>query len=55
MAPRLIAAFGTQRNRYATASAIQCYAGIAPVTESSGKAKMSRDISLFGFTNIWRR
>jgi transposase len=39
MAPRLIAAFGTQRDRYATAAAIQCYAGIAPVTESSGKQK----------------
>lgn len=39
MAPRLIAAFGTQRDRYATASAMQCYAGIAPVTESSGKQK----------------
>jgi transposase len=39
MTPRLIAAFGTQRERYATASAIPCYAGIAPVTESSGKQK----------------
>lgn len=39
MAPRLIAAFGTQRGRYPTAFAIQCYAGIAPVTESSGKQK----------------
>jgi hypothetical protein len=39
MAPRLMAAFGTQRERYPTASAIQCYAGIAPVTESSGKQK----------------
>jgi transposase len=39
MAPRLIAAFGTQRDRYATAAAIQCYAGIAPVTESSGKQR----------------
>jgi hypothetical protein len=39
MTPRLIAAFGTQRERYPTASAIQCYAGIAPVTESSGKQK----------------
>ncbi|MCU1260262.1 MAG: transposase family protein [Bryobacterales bacterium] len=39
MTPRLIAAFGTQRDRYATAAAIQCYAGIAPVTESSGKQK----------------
>jgi hypothetical protein len=27
MAPRLIAAFGTQRDRYAMAAAIQCYAG----------------------------
>ena len=39
MTPRLIAAFGTQRDRYATASALRCYAGIAPVTESSGKQK----------------
>jgi transposase len=39
MAPRLIAAFGTQRDRYATAAAVQCYAGIAPVTASSGKQK----------------
>jgi transposase len=39
MVPRLIAAFGTQRQRYATASEIQCYSGIAPVTESSGKQK----------------
>ena len=39
MVPRLIAAFGTQRDRYATASAMQCYAGIVPVVESSGKQK----------------
>ena len=39
MVPRLIAAFGTQRDRYASASALQCYAGIAPVTESSGKQR----------------
>lgn len=39
MVPRLIAALGTQRERYLTASAIQCYAGIAPVTETSGKQK----------------
>jgi transposase len=39
MVPRLIAAFGTQRDRYASAAALQCYAGIAPVTESSGKQK----------------
>jgi transposase len=39
MTPRLIAAFGTQRDRYAKASAIQSYAGIAPVSESSGKQR----------------
>jgi transposase len=39
MVPRLIAAFGTQRERYATAAQMQCYAGIAPVTASSGKQK----------------
>lgn len=37
MAPRLIAAFGTRRDRYPTAHDIQCYSGIAPVVESSGK------------------
>jgi len=37
LAPRLIAAFGTCRDRYRTAYEIQCYSGIAPVVESSGK------------------
>ena len=37
MAPRLIAAFGACRDRYRTAHEIQCYSGIAPVVESSGK------------------
>jgi len=37
LAPRLLAAFGEQRERYASAAEIQKYAGIAPVTESSGK------------------
>jgi transposase len=37
LAPRLIAAFGTCRDRYRTAHEIQCYSGIAPVVESSGK------------------
>src|ERR1019366_5279779 len=36
-APRLLAAFGEQRERYQSAAEIQQYAGIAPVTESSGK------------------
>lgn len=36
-APRLLAAFGEQRGRYQGADDIQKYAGIAPVTERSGK------------------
>ena len=37
LAPRLLAAFGEQRERYHSAAEIQKYAGIAPVTERSGK------------------
>ena len=40
MLPRLLAAFGTQRDRFRTALELQCYSGIAPVTESSGKTKI---------------
>jgi transposase len=36
-APRLLVAFGAQRERSASAAARQKYAGIAPVTERSGK------------------
>jgi transposase len=36
-APRLLVAFGEQRERYASAEALQQYAGIAPVTERRGK------------------
>lgn len=36
LAPRLLVAFGEQRERYGSAAEIQRYAGIAPVTESSG-------------------
>jgi transposase len=36
-APRLLAAFGERRERYQSAAEIQKYAGIAPVTERSGK------------------
>ena len=36
-APRLLAAFGEQRERFQSADEVQRYAGIAPVTESSGK------------------
>src|SRR5947209_14562840 len=37
LAPRLIAALGTRRDRYQSASELQCYSGIAPVLASSGK------------------
>lgn len=37
LAPRLIAALGTQRDRFASAHELQSYSGIAPVKESSGK------------------
>lgn len=37
LAPRLCSAFGTQRSRYQSATAIQQSSGIAPVTERSGK------------------
>jgi transposase len=39
LAPRLLAAFGSQRERYANAEEVQAYSGIAPVTERSGKKK----------------
>jgi transposase len=37
--PRLIAAFGTQRERFQRADELQCLSGIAPVTERSGKTQ----------------
>jgi transposase len=37
--PRLIVAFGTRRDRYQDAYEVQCYSGIAPVTESSGSSE----------------
>lgn len=37
MAPRLLAAMGSNRERYQSSEEIQKYAGIAPVTERSGK------------------
>ena len=37
LAPRLLAAFGSQRERYSSAREVQSYSGIAPVMESSGK------------------
>lgn len=37
LAPRLLVAFGEQRERYKNATDMQKYSGIAPVTERSGK------------------
>lgn len=37
MAPRLLVAMGSNRDRYSSSDEIQKYAGIAPVTERSGK------------------
>jgi transposase len=37
LAPRLLVAFGEQRERFASAAEVQKYAGIAPVTERSGQ------------------
>jgi transposase len=37
LAPRLVAAFGEQRERFRSAEELQKYAGIAPVTQRSGK------------------
>lgn len=40
MAPRLIAAMGTDRERFASAADVQAFAGIAPVTVQSGKTRV---------------
>jgi Transposase IS116/IS110/IS902 family len=37
--PRLIVAFGTRRERYQNAYQMQCYSGVSPVQEASGKSK----------------
>lgn len=37
LAPRLLAAFGSLRDRYASANELQSYSGIAPVISRSGK------------------
>ena len=39
LVPRMIVAFGTQRDRYQSAYEMQCYSGIAPVKEASGKTE----------------
>jgi len=37
LAPRLLAAMGSDRSRFESASEVQQYSGIAPVTDRSGK------------------
>jgi len=39
LAPRLLVAFGTQRDRYPAAANLQMFSGVAPVTEKSGQRK----------------
>ena len=39
LVPRLIAAFGSDRERYQSAQQLQCYSGIAPITKHSGKTR----------------
>jgi transposase len=40
LVPRLIAAFGTDREKFASARELQQFSGIAPVTKSSGKTRI---------------
>lgn len=40
LAPRLLAFWGTDRSRYAAATNVQQFTGIAPVTKSSGKTSV---------------
>lgn len=39
LAPRLLVAFGTDRERFESAEDVQSYSGIAPVSKQSGKSK----------------
>lgn len=41
LGPRLIAAWGTDRDRYDSAESMQKYSGVAPVTKASGKSKIT--------------
>ena len=41
LSPRLLAAFGTDRDRHASAEEMQQYSGIAPVTKRSGKTRLA--------------
>lgn len=42
LAPRLAAAFGSDRDRYESAQDLQKFCGLAPVTQSSGKMRVVR-------------
>lgn len=42
LAPRLLAAFGSRRERFDSAQQLQSYSGIAPVVERSGKRQRTR-------------
>ncbi len=42
LAPRLLAAFGTRRERFQTAAQWQAYSGVAPVVQRSGKRTCTR-------------
>lgn len=42
MGPRLLCAFGTDRDRYSNAEELQCLTGIGPVTRRSGKSRVVR-------------
>jgi transposase len=39
LAPRIATFFGDERARFDSAEAVQCYAGVAPVTEASGNRR----------------
>jgi transposase len=40
LAPRLLAAFGSDRQRLSTPAAMQNFSGVAPVTKRSGRSKI---------------
>ena len=42
MAPRLLAAFGSRRERYRSAAELQSFSGIAPVMQASGRQRLIR-------------
>jgi transposase len=39
LVPRLIMAFGSNRDHYLDAESLQCYSGIAPITKQTGKTR----------------